>query len=149
MKSCQCEQVIIPSEQKFNLRGVWKPTDGEPVLPSRNDAYIVGECYGDFETGDWIVRDSDNTRFIHIPVGIITQAVTQALELFDGVSPEELSININRLECKIDDVADEISGKTAELISGLENMIRKQKSEIDALSELLNKTIDEVIENEL
>lgn len=146
MKSCQCDQEIIPSEQKFNLRGVWNPLDGEPILPSKYDAYIVGQCYGEFETGDWIIRDESNSRFIHIPIGIISTAVKQSLALFDGVTPEEFGININRLETKINSISEGTSEGMANMIGDFNSKFKENSQRLDEMSELLNMVINKVME---
>lgn len=105
MIAVQTNTVVLPPEQLFNFRGVWYPANGEPLLPAKYDAYIVGETLGGFEIGDWIIRDSENQSFIHIPVKLhstITADILCVVEEKHKVAIEYFLLKVSLLNQKID-----------------------------------------------
>lgn len=67
--------VILPAEQKFNLIGSWNPSKGLPTNPSKFDSYIVVAHYKEYNCGDYIIRNEDNTRWTHIKTNTVKQAI--------------------------------------------------------------------------
>lgn len=150
MRCDQARTSLIPPEQKFNFRGLWNPNAGEPLLPSKYDAYIVSECTEEYEVGDWIVRDKDNKRFLHISVGIVSSVLASldciSRDEFTAVSNAFLKTNQESFEINKDtnEKIDDLSIKVQEYIDSAEEKNGKQDGDINDIIRYIRHLEDRV-----
>lgn len=97
MVAVQTNTIILPVEQKFNFRGVWNPLDGDPLLPAKYDAYVIGCTVGQFEIGDWIIRDGENQSFIHIPVKLYSTITNDMLLVIEDKHKDAVAYFMTKL----------------------------------------------------
>jgi hypothetical protein len=132
----------MPSEQKFNFRGMWNPCDGSPVLSSKYDAYIVSENYKQFSVGDWIVRNQANTAYTHININ----SPMKIMAMIDYVPRKEVELTNREHLGHIAYLEQEIS-KLSIKLSQITNMFISQLDEVEHKMNDTDAAVDCIIQD--
>jgi len=127
------KEVVITQEHKFNFKGSFDPCNDLPPIPSKYDAYIVNRNKGEFEVGDWIVRDADNSRWTHIPVKIYTTVVNGVL----CVVNERIKKYEDKMTARFNRLKQNMSKKFTALKESIKKDIASINTKVDKNTELI------------
>jgi len=97
------QNVVIEVGSKQTFRGIWNPKDGLPFSSNGGDVWFINKFYGKFEPGDIIIRNNDNTEWVHLQMNLFTQLENQVEEMYNRL--------LYRFECLINDKYKELEEK--------------------------------------
>ena len=93
--------ISIPHPSYSKITGTWDPNTSVPTLTTAGDSWLVCSNKGDYEVGDWIIRNRDNTAFTHISANLYTRLMEATGKMIDRLS-SRLNTKMGRLVKSVD-----------------------------------------------